>query len=300
MYHLATVFPKLKEKKLPVSRDQLMLLMVAVNELILGVDILLAHSISGTIVPNEWIPIIFGISAGIVLLVAGALAIRQRTLATLLATIVFLGSIIVGVLGSYFHLQRGLLPDAPFGQQITLNLLVWAPPVFGPIAFAGVGLLGISAAWREKPTDSGTLLLLRGRRVHMPLSKTRAYFFLVSLGILSSLISSAFDHARTGFENPWLWLPTAAGVFATVVPAVVGAMDKPGKRDITIYIVAMVFLLLVGVVGAGLHIITDLTSDFEVVPERFLRGAPILAPLLFSNMAMIGLIALLDPKESVE
>ncbi len=54
MHHLAAVFPPLNRiRRLPVSRDQLILLMVAVNEIFLGIDIYLAHSISGTIVPNE-------------------------------------------------------------------------------------------------------------------------------------------------------------------------------------------------------------------------------------------------------
>jgi hypothetical protein len=34
------------------------------------------------------------------------------------------------------------------------------------------------------------------------------------------------------------------------------------------------------------------------VPERFLRGAPIMAPMLFANMGLIGLIVLLDPLEA--
>ena len=32
------------------------------------------------------------------------------------------------------------------------------------------------------------------------------------------LLSSTLDHARTGFTNPWLWIPLAAGVFGTRRP----------------------------------------------------------------------------------
>jgi hypothetical protein len=42
---------------------------------------------------------------------------------------------------------------------------------------------------------------------------------------------------------------------------------------------------------------TDLAGQAAFIPERFLRGAPIMAPMLFANMGMIGLIVLLDPKE---
>ncbi|MEL7675176.1 MAG: hypothetical protein AAGU78_15680, partial [Chloroflexota bacterium] len=202
MYHLATLAPPVARFRLPFSRDQLMLLLAAVNEIFLGIDIFLAHSISGTIVPYEWIPIIYGPVAGVVLLVAGLIALRSRPTATLLASVVLAGSIVVGLLGAYFHLIRAALPSGPAGEQLTVRLLVWGPPVLGPLMFAFVGLWGLSAAWVEDPPDSGRLRLPGGRTLKLPLSKTRAYFLMFSLASLSTVLSSVLDHARTQFENP--------------------------------------------------------------------------------------------------
>jgi len=50
------------------------------------------------------------------------------------------------------------------------------------------------------------------------------------------------------------------------------------------------------VLGSFLHVRSDLVFENIVVLERFLRGAPPLAPLLFSNLGMLGLIALLAPE----
>lgn len=301
MYHLLTLFPPLARfRRLPFSRDQAMLLMAAINELFLGLDTYLAHSLSGTIRPNEWIPILFGPTAGILLLIAGLIALRRRSVATVLASVVFIASILIGGLGAFFHLQRAVLPNAPAGQQISLDLFYWAPPVLGPLAFALVGLLGLSAAWIESPPDSGSLNLLGGMRLHLPYSKTRAYFYMIGMGILIALISSALDHARTRFENPWLWVPLAAGVFSAVVAVMLGMIDTPSRADLLTYVAAMILLIAVGGVGALLHGQADLTGQFAFVPERFLRGAPILAPLLFANMGMLGLIVLLDPAEAAE
>jgi hypothetical protein len=230
-------------------------------------------------------------------LLAGLIALRQRPLATLIATVVFLSSIGVGFLGAYFHVVRAILPSAPAGQRVTIDLLVWAPPILGPFTFALVGMLGISAAWIEDPPDSGVLVLLAGRRLRLPYSKTRAYLFWVGLGILATVISSVLDHARTNFENSWLWLPTAAGVFGTVISVTLGAIDRPRRADLVIYTLTMLLLIVVGVIGSILHIGDNLTSRGDFVVERFIRGAPFLAPLLFSNMGMLGLIALLDPAE---
>ncbi|HEX6304029.1 MAG TPA: hypothetical protein VFZ76_07550, partial [Anaerolineales bacterium] len=260
MNYLARLFPSLEKVHLPLSRDQIMLLMAATNEIFLGIDIYLAHSISGTIVPNEWIPIIFGPIAGVLLLLAGLLALRNRPLATVFATLVFVSSIAVGLLGAYFHIIRAILPNAPPGERVTVNLLVWAPPILGPLTFSLVGLIGISAAWKEDPPDSGILDLLAGLRLRLPYSKTRAYLFMVGMGSLATVISSDLDHARTNFDNPWLWLPTAVGVFATVVAVALGAVSKPERGDLITFMAAMVLMILVGVLGSILHINENLTT----------------------------------------
>jgi hypothetical protein len=295
MYHLATVFPPIRRIRLPLSRDQLMLLMAAINVFFLGVDILLAHSISGTIVPNEWIPIIFGPIAGILLLLAGLIAFRNRPLATVFATLVFVVSIGVGLLGAYFHVVRAILPFGPAGQQVSLDLLVWAPPILGPLTFSLVGLFGLSAAWVEDPPDSGNLVLLGGRRLQLPYSKTRAYFFIVGMGTLATVISSVLDHARANFENPWLWIPTIAGIFGTVVAVAIGVLEKPRRADLIVFTASMLLLIAVGLAGLLLHVDTNLIAQGTIIEERFIRGAPFLAPLLFANMGTLGLIALLDP-----
>jgi len=298
MYSLATVFPPLaRVKQLPFTRDQLILLMVAINEIFLGVDIYLAHSISGTIVPYEWIPIIFGPIAGTLLLLIGLIAIRRRNLANLLSSTIFLASIVVGLLGAFFHVRRGILPTGPTGEWVSIQMLVWAPPVLGPLTFALVGILGLSAAWIESPPESGKLTLVRGIRLQLPFSKTRAYYFLVGLGTLASLISMIFDHARTGFQNPWLWVSASVAIFGTVVPIILGMQDKPTRSDLATFAVAMLALIFLGVTGLLLHINENLIVDGRIVTERFIRGAPFLAPMLFANMGTLGLISLLDPQE---
>jgi hypothetical protein len=297
MYALAEIFPAVRRLRLPFSRDQFMLLMLATNELLLGLETYIAHLISGTIMPREWIPIIFGPSAGILLLLAGLLALRNRPLAVIIANLVFLASIVVGLLGAYFHLVRAILPSAPIGQEVSVPMLVWAPPILGPLTFALVGLLGISAAWLEDPLDSGTLVITSRWRLRLPYSKTRAYFFIIGMGSLATVISSVLDHARTNFSNPWLWLPTGVGVFASVVSVVLGILDQPRRADLIYYTIAMLLMALVGVTGTILHVQNNLTSEGSVVSERFIRGAPFLAPLLFSDMATLGLLVLLDPRE---
>jgi hypothetical protein len=290
--YLEVLFPRFSKIRFPLSRDQLFLIMVAVNEIFLGIDIYLAHLISGTIVPREWIPIIFGPLAGVTLFFSGWLVKKKELHAIWIANIVFVISIAVGLLGTYFHFIRAILPAGPAGERINLDMLIWAPPVIGPLVFSLVGLIGITAIWKEDPPDSGRLILLKDKPVQFPLSKTRAFFLMVSLGTLATLISSVLDHARTGYKNPWLWIPVLAGTLGVVAPLVMAAIKAPGRGDLLIYTLIMVSLILVGVIGAGLHILDNLTSRNQFVAERFIRGAPFLAPLLFANMGTLGLINL--------
>lgn len=301
MSYLAEVFPPAERlKQLPLSRDQWMLLMAAINEIFLSVDIYLAHNINGTLTRNEWIPIIFGVTAGVLLLVAGLIALRNRSLASILATVVLLGSITVGGLGIYFHLSRTLLLEDPSGVRPVVDALVWAPPFLGPLFFALVGVLGISAAWIESPPNSGRLRLPSNRYVQMPYSKTRAYFLIVSLFILAATISSVLDHARINLENPWVWLPTIAGVFAVAVALSMGIIANPSRGDIAVYVATMLLLMVIAIVGFVLHVNTSLIPRGTIVVERFIRGSPLLAPLLFANASLLGLLVLLEPREGAE
>ncbi|MFN2198900.1 MAG: hypothetical protein ACK2UW_22465 [Anaerolineales bacterium] len=295
MNYAATAFPAIRRIRLPLTRDQLVLLMAAFNMVMLGVETYLAHLISGTIVPREWIPIIFGPIAGMLLLAAGLLSLRFPEAASITATLVFAASIFIGLLGAFFHIAYAIIPAAPFGERVSVPLLVWAPPILGPLTFALVGIFGISAAWKEDPVDSGILQLPGGLRLALPYSKTRAFLFAVSLGSLATVISSVLDHARTNFSNPWLWFPTAVGVFATVTAAALGAISNPSRVDVWAYLTAMLLMIGAGLLGLFLHVQFDLTTSGQIVIERFIRGAPFLAPMLFADIGLWGLIVIFPP-----
>ena len=120
---------------------------------------------------------------------------------------------------------------------------------------------------------------------------------MTGMFIMATVISSVLDHARTNFVNPWLWIPTFTGMFAVVVCIAMGAFTRLSKADLVTYLITMILLIVVGLTGAILHLERNLTEQGTLLGERFLRGAPMLAPLLFANMGLLGLLVLLDPKE---
>jgi hypothetical protein len=292
--HLTTIVPFLEKVRLPVSRDQAMLLFVVLNETIMGFETYLAHSLNGTIRFREWIPIVCGPLFGVMLLAAFFIAPRKPKPALWTAVAALAGSIIVGVLGTYFHLVRSIRPFAAPGQRVTLDLLVWGPSVFAPPTFVLVGLLGLTALSRESQDDTGAFSLSLWQK--LPLSKDQAYFWMACLGVLIALVSSLLDHMRTGFENPWLWIPALSGVFAVAVAAMLALLASPSRADLTVYALAMGLLLAVGPLGFVLHVLNDMGVGGTIVIERFLRGAPVLAPMVFANMGLLGVLVLLDPR----
>ena len=59
----------------------------------------------------------------------------------------------------------------------------------------------------------------------------------------------------------------------------------------------MLLLIAVGVTGFILHVQADYNMGLrQFVFERFVRGAPFMAPLLFADMGTLGLVVLLDPR----
>ncbi len=279
--------------RIPLTRDQIMLLMVALNEVFLGVDIFLAHNMDMTIKPNEWIPIIFGPGAGALLLLAGLVALRNRRLAVLFAFVVLGVSIVVGLLGAWFHVVRAVPPVGIPSPGLGVAFFVFAPPVIGPLTFSLIGVLGVIAAVDEDPPDSGRMVVPGLLSWRVPFSKTRQYTIWVGLGILATTLSSVLDHGRIEFSNIFVWIPTVVGVWATVSTIALGLSENPSPGDRLVHFLTMVVLIIVAVMGLVFHVQTDLTSQSVIVPERFMRGAPFLAPLLFADMAALGLIAML-------
>ncbi|MBN1249740.1 MAG: hypothetical protein JXC32_18905, partial [Anaerolineae bacterium] len=282
---IAEAFPVLR--RLPwegrwyaVSLDQAYQLFIALNLLLLGVETSLAHVSNGTLLPGEWVPMVFGPIAATLVVIGHFARIRRRRWASPLLAFVLILSIVVGVAGTYLHLDRSMRLTAPAGMRFGLRQLVWGLPLLAPPSFALIGVLGLVTL-----TDLDTQ------------TKRRAYMLLTSLGILIAAVSSTIDHLRTGFENPWLWIPVITGIFGTIAALTAGSLKDLHRGDIIIYTLTMIVLVLVGPMGLVLHLLYDLGPGRSLIVERLLRQAPILAPMVFANFGLMGPIAVLGENE---
>lgn len=249
-------------------REWLVELFVAFNLAFLAVDIYIAHAANDFANVLEWIPVYFSAFVPL-LLVPGIVTGRFRRGAfRWLGLIVGALAILVGVVGMFLHLESA------FFELFTLKSLVYSAPFVAPLAYAGVGLLLLLNRLENQGWAEWVVFLSLG-------------------GFVGNFALSLLDHAQNGFFEATEYIPVVAaglgvGFLATALFA---------RRDRLFLKITMGILALnvaVGLAGFGLHLSADLASPGAGLAYNFLYGAPIFAPLLFPNIAMLAAIGLWD------
>jgi preprotein translocase subunit Sss1 len=235
---------------------------VVANLAFLGGDISIAHAENAFERRVEWAPVIFSAIATLLLLpMAFGKSLRNIEKA------VAAGAIIVGVLGMVFHLESA------FFEQQTIRNLVYSAPFVAPLSYVGVGLL---------------LLLLQFEDAD---SAVFGWWIVVLTigGFLGNFALSLLDHAQNGFFRWTEWIPVISAAYATSFLVVAAMWPEP--RFTRFAYGALALAALVGVIGFALHVAGDVHTGAPL-RDRFLFGAPPFAPLLFTNLALLGAIGL--------
>ena len=244
-------------------------LFVTVNIAFLTFDIYLAHSVNQFRERAEYIPLCFSASAPLIL--AFALALRSRWPAVWkeLGYLVGWAAILIGLVGVLFHLE------SHFFYERTLRSLTYSAPFAAPLAYTGLGFL-----------------LVVNRMVD-PASKEWAQWVLLFTlgGFLGNFVFSLSDHAQNNFFNSLEWVPVVASAVA------VGFLGVPlllrvERPFIDLCLVVLLAEAAVGIWGFALHALGNLHGPSIQAFDNFIYGAPPLAPLLFPNLVILGIIAL--------
>ncbi|MBL4848341.1 MAG: hypothetical protein JKY65_22710 [Planctomycetes bacterium] len=236
---------------------------VAANFAFLVLDIYVAHSVNEFKNPNEWIPFWFSIVAALGLV--PALLAPRSGYARWGGALIGWAAIGVGIAGALFHLE------SQFFQQMSLQSLVYTAPFAAPLAYAGLGfLLVLNRMLPETATQEWS----------------RWVVFFALGGFVGNFALSLCDHAQNGFFHWTEWIPVAASALAI------------GFLTVTLWVSARAFLawtagvlvlqVAVGLLGFVLHVQADVNGISASVVENFLHGAPVFAPLLFANLAILG------------
>ena len=239
-------------------------------------DIFLAHSVNQFRNPAEYVPFFFSASAPAVLIVALWFRNGRPGIWKFLGYVVGWLAIVIGLTGVILHLQ------SQFFYERTLRSLTYSAPFAAPLAYTGLGFL-----------------LIMNRMVDSESIEWARWVLLFTLGgFVGNFTFSVADHAQNGFFFPLEWVPVAASALA------IGFLAVPLIMQVSrafIELCAAVLLLeaAVGLWGFVLHTDANLHGPSVHAFDNFVNGAPPMAPLLFPNLMVLGIIALWQLRNNV-
>ncbi len=244
-------------------------LFVTANLAVLAGDIFIAHSMNQFRRPAEFIPFYFSIAAPPVL--AAILALRQRWRAPWLDVGALVGAlaVLVGLAGVLYHLESSFFLDR------TLKSLTYSAPFAAPLAYAGLGFL-----------------LLVNRMVDPRGKEWAQWIVLLAVGgFFGNFVLSLTDHAGNGFFLKTEWIPVISSAFATSF-LLIPLFMQTTRRYLDLCLVVLLAQSLVGVLGFWFHLRANLLEPGRGLFDKFVNGAPPLAPLLFPNLAGLAFLGL--------
>jgi hypothetical protein len=235
----------------------------------LAFDIFLAHSVNQFGRRAEWIPFYFSVIAPVVLLVGLTQRKKNRAIWMVLGYLVGWLAIAVGITGVILHL------GSHFFYERTIRSLTYSAPFAAPLAYAGLGFL-----------------LVMNRMVDSKTVEWAQWVLLFTLGgFFGNFVFSLTDHAQNGFFFVAEWVPVAASAIA------IGFLAAPlilrvSRFFIDLCVAVLIFEATVGLWGFVLHTVGNLRGPSVHSFDNFVYGAPSMAPLLFPNLMILGVIGL--------
>jgi hypothetical protein len=232
-------------------------------------DIYLAHSVNGFRNRAEYIPLWFSATAPAVLLAALSQRKRRRILWKILGHIVGWSAIVVGLTGVILHLE------SRFFLERTLRSLTYSAPFAAPLAYTGLGFL-----------------LIMNRMVDAESVEWAKWVLLFTLGgFIGNFVFSLADHAANGFFFAVEWVPVAASAVA-IGFLCVPLLMRVSRMFVDVTAAVLVLEAGVGLWGFVLHTLGNLQGPSTHMFDNFIYGAPPMAPLLFPNLMVLGIIGL--------
>jgi hypothetical protein len=250
-----------------VSPARCIQVFVTANLAFLALDVWIAHLTNEFAQRVEWLPILVS-SLGAALLVPGLFNRKIHARSRYLDYAIGASSIGVGVAGMVLHLKSA------FFERETLHDLVYAAPCVAPLSFVGIGLL---------------VLLLR-LETHESFEFGAWVVFLAMAGFFGNTALGLLDHAQNGFFNVAEWIPVGSAAFAGAFLLV--ALVHPERPYLRGCLGVLGVQVAVGVMGFVLHFLANQKRPGENLLARTVHGAPIFAPLLFPNLALLAAIGI--------
>ena len=239
------------------------------NLAFLALDIWIAHLYNDFAHRAEWIPLAYSI-VGTCILVITALMTKLSPLNNpnqAAGKLVGYAGIFLGIIGMYFHLE------SQFFKANTINSIIYTAPFVAPLAFSGVGFLLILNRQHSLADDEWSRWIL----------------FLTLGGFTGNFLLSLLDHAQNNFFHFTEWIPVIGSAIAMGFLCVSVKRGLPGSFYRLLNLI-MLIQIIIGVAGFYFHFMTNVNGPAEEWTRNFIWGTPTFAPLLFTNLGILGLL----------
>ena len=280
---------RLANVSLPMEKNRFLLLFAGMNFIFTGLDVALAHSINEFIPVYELIPVYISPLCAASCILLSSRAEPRGWLAVVHIALMALG-VSVGLLGTAFHANAVLNPAG----HLTWAWVVFGSPILAPLAFCGISLIGLYATTQDVKGRPGVLEVPGLGTFKAPISRDRHFLWLVGLGFAWSAVTSLIDHAQYGY-SVYKLIAIVFGLYSTTVVLTAATSRTWSRGDELVYFWTMIAAVVVGILGFGFHLSADLAGTGQISLERILAFAPVFAPLLFSDLGVLGLLVVAEP-----
>lgn len=254
---------------LNIKKKKLLDIFIIANFFFLTFDIIYAHSINNFSHWGEWIPLVLCVIATVVL---GVNFFLEKRFKSNISIIIGSISLFVGLYGAVFHLE------SQFFQTQSIQSLIYTAPFIAPLSFTALGfLLFLNLMVSSEGKEWG-----------------RWVIFLAYLGFLGNYILALCDHEQNGFYHWTEWIPVfSSALVMGVIPYFISPKRNQFIFKLSYFVIALQFC--VGLLGAGLHMLSIIkfSNVDHTFVEKIKYGAPIMAPLLFCNLALLMVIGMM-------
>ena len=257
--------------------DWLAILIVLLTAVLLP-DAFAGHYRSGFANKSQYAPFL----SGSLLIIAALLAVFLSSSGWANTVLQIAGwiAVIGGIVGFGLHHFYGIVKK-PGGYGWVLHYLMYGAPPLAPLGLSAIGALAlITARGLAKETQIYGFDL------------RAALLVFVAVSLFGAILQSCILHYRGAFNNPLMYLPLTAPLFA--VFAAVWVILMPNGTLFSVLAVFLWLTLLTGFIGLGMHLrgFDRQMGGLYVAVFNWTEGPPAFAPALFAGFAAVGLVTI--------
>jgi hypothetical protein len=125
--------------------------------------------------------------------------------------------------------------------------------------------------------------------IRLPMEKNRLLLLFAGVNLAFTGVDVALAHAINSFIPLYEWIPILYAPCGAISCLIVAMQERPGSISALVHIALMLLGVTVGVLGTAFHGMAVLNPGGHLSWSWVVFGSPILAPLAFSGISLIGL-----------